>query len=488
MFTCWKYFENATPDFGMIQIMAQFFGRLHPVLVHLPIGILILAFIFEILSLFPRYKKLGQSTQPTILIGALFSIGAAISGYLLSQEGGYDEKLLGVHRNSGIATAIFATLFYFFRRKSILSLNNKGKRKTARLMFFALLVLLLSFTGHLGGSMTHGEDYLFNFDPETDIVNPVLKVEPGADIDSVVLYTDVIEPILAARCYSCHSSKKQKGQLRLDQVQFIEKGSKNGPVIVAGIADSSALYGRLMLPLEHEDHMPPNEKLQPSSAEIALIQTWIQEGASFTSQVQHYGQIENIRTYVNTLLAQTLRKPLIPTEPVSAPPASALSALTSKGILVVPVSRESNYVSVSFVNAREEADGGLAILAPLRDQLVWLNMSRTAITDLGLQAIGELHRLTELNLNYTPINGGGLKSIARLVNLTSLNLVGTEVGDEDLQHLTALRNLKKLFLYQTKVTSDGFKAFSELMPSVEIDTGGYNLPQLPGDSIIVQHD
>jgi hypothetical protein len=74
------------------------------------------------------------------------------------------------------------------------------------------------------------------------------------------------------------------------------------------------------------------------------------------------------------------------------------------------------------------------------------------------------------------------------VNLTSLNLVGTEVGDEDLQHLTALRNLKKLFLYQTKVTSDGFKAFSELMPSVEIDTGGYNLPQLPGDSIIVQHD
>ncbi|MBA4058338.1 MAG: hypothetical protein C0490_26710, partial [Marivirga sp.] len=253
-----------------MQMMTQFFGRFHPLLVHLPIGILFLAGIFEFLSYFQKYKKLRQAVQPSLFWGAVFAITAAASGYFLSQEGGYEDHLLSLHRNTGIATAIFATVLYFLRKSAVTFFENKGKRKLIRIFLFVPLIGLLSLTGHLGGSLTHGEDYLFGFSGEEEEIAPVLKITSPESVDSAVLYSDIIEPILTSRCYSCHSSKKQKGQLRLDEVQFILKGGKHGVIIEHNTPDSSALYSRLMLPLEDEHHMPPNEKPQLSSAEIAL--------------------------------------------------------------------------------------------------------------------------------------------------------------------------------------------------------------------------
>ena len=91
----------------------------------------------------------------------------------------------------------------------------------------------------------------------------------------------------ARECY-CHSSSKQKGDLRLDKEEFIMRGGKNGLVIKDGPVDSSSLYKRLILPLEDEDHMPPNEKPQLSSSEIALIQYWIEDHADFTKPVSEF--------------------------------------------------------------------------------------------------------------------------------------------------------------------------------------------------------
>ncbi|MDH5251117.1 MAG: hypothetical protein OEW40_19140, partial [Cyclobacteriaceae bacterium] len=114
-----------------MQIITAFIGRFHPLLVHLPIGILFLAFIFEFLSVFPKYRKLRKSIQPALLLGALFSIASAGSGYFLSLEGGYENELLTLHRNSGIATAVFASLFYFLHKNAVNFFRDKRKRKMA---------------------------------------------------------------------------------------------------------------------------------------------------------------------------------------------------------------------------------------------------------------------------------------------------------------------------------------------------------------------
>lgn len=467
-----------------MEIITQFFGRFHPLLVHLPIGILFLAFLFEFLAYFPKYKKLRQAIQPALFWGALFAVASACSGYFLSQEGGYEDRLLSLHRNTGIATAVFATLLYFLRKSAVTYFREKEKRKLVRIFLFIPLIGLLSLTGHLGGSITHGEDYLFYFADEPGAVAPSFKVTSAAGVDSAVLYTDIIEPILSSRCYACHSSKKQKGELRLDQIQFIEKGGKHGPVIDTRIADSSELYSRLMLPLEDDHHMPPEEKPQLSSAEIALLQAWIEEGASFEKQVMAFKQVSKIKGYLSSILSQANREPIVPVEEVPPAAANEIAALTSRGVLVIPVGSESNYLSVSFVNARNATDKELQLLLPLKTQLLWLNIGRTRITDEGLKIVGQLTNLTQLSLEYTAVQDKGLEELLPLSKLTSLNLVGTSISDQGLPHLTALKKLKKIFLYQTKITTVGIQELSGKLPVVEIDTGSYQLPKLVTDTLI----
>jgi hypothetical protein len=114
----------------------------------------------------------------------------------------------------------------------------------------------------LGGSITHGSDYLTkHFPPATKVI--VKQKESRYLMCSKALaYTDVIKPILETRCYGCHGPNKQKGKLRLDEPDFILKGGKDGKIIIAGKADESNLIERIFLPKENEDHMPPKEKAQ----------------------------------------------------------------------------------------------------------------------------------------------------------------------------------------------------------------------------------
>jgi len=468
-----------------MDIVAQFFGRFHPLLVHLPIGILYLAFIFEVLSCFTTYKKLRQAVQPALFWGGLFAILAAGSGYLLSQEGGYDDKLLQTHQYTGFATAILSTIHFFLRRNVAGYFPDKGKRSMVRIFLFVPLIGMLSLAGHLGGSLTHGEDYLFQFaDEGHEAEGPLFRFTSIEETDSAIFYRDIIEPILSSRCYDCHSSKKQKGQLRLDQVQFIEKGGKHGEVIVMGIPDSSLLYSRLMLPLEDEHHMPPNEKRQLSSVEIALVKSWIEEGAPFDKAVKDFRDASKITGYLSSILSQSSRVDIIPAENVSAADTKAIAALTAKGVLVVPVGSESNYISVSFVNARSTVDTDLEMLLPLREQLLWLNVGRTQITDEGLRVIAQLTTLSKLNLEYTGISDAGLVNLLPLKKLASLNLVGTKSGDEGTAQLSQMSNLKKIFVYQTQVTPAGVERVLTKSPALSIDTGHYYLPKLITDTLI----
>ena len=90
--------------------ITQFFGRFHPLLVHFPIGILILAFLFECLSRIKSYRKLRAAIPPSLLLGSLFAVASAFSGYFLSEEGGYEDDLLERHKTLGIATAVFSVI------------------------------------------------------------------------------------------------------------------------------------------------------------------------------------------------------------------------------------------------------------------------------------------------------------------------------------------------------------------------------------------
>jgi hypothetical protein len=155
-------------------------------------------------------------------------------------------------------------------------------------------------------------------------------------------------------------------------------------------------------------------------------------------------------------------------------------------IIVLPVSHESNYLSVNFVNDHAPGDGDLQLLLPRKKQIVWLNLGRTDITDAGLDIIAQLISLRRLNLAYTGITDEGLGKISSLSALRYLNLVGTTTSDAGLKHLRALKNLQKLFLYQTSVTQQGIKDLNRIAPSIQTDTGEYQLPKILTDSVVVK--
>lgn len=103
------------------------------------------------------------------------------------------------------------------------------------------------------------------------------------DVPKVTLnrsdFTGVIAPILDARCVSCHGPKKVKGKLRLDSLDAVMKGGKNGPSFVPGRPDTSMLLARVFLHPGAGDLMPPKEEKQLTDAQKEVLYTWI-EGRS----------------------------------------------------------------------------------------------------------------------------------------------------------------------------------------------------------------
>jgi Protein of unknown function (DUF1553)/Protein of unknown function (DUF1549)/Planctomycete cytochrome C len=102
---------------------------------------------------------------------------------------------------------------------------------------------------------------------------PARAAGPDADF-----FERRIRPVLATRCFSCHSSTlaDPKGDLSLDTKAGLARGGMFGPVIVPGKPAES----RLLLAIRYTDQsltMPPDGKL--SDEIIADFERWIASGA-----------------------------------------------------------------------------------------------------------------------------------------------------------------------------------------------------------------
>lgn len=87
-----------------------------------------------------------------------------------------------------------------------------------------------------------------------------------------------IRPVLADKCYGCHSSKLKSpmGGLVLDTKSGLKRGGNGGPVLVAGDPASSRLLKALTYN-QTELRMPPTGKLPDDK--IAAFEKWIAAGA-----------------------------------------------------------------------------------------------------------------------------------------------------------------------------------------------------------------
>ena len=113
------------------------------------------------------------------------------------------------------------------------------------------------------------------------ILSPVGAASLGAQEDpDASFFEQRIRPVLADRCYSCHSgsSGKRKGNLVLDSREGLFRGGDSGPAIVPGHADQSLLL-RAIRYADPDLRMPPREKEKLSLPQVADFELWITRGA-----------------------------------------------------------------------------------------------------------------------------------------------------------------------------------------------------------------
>ena len=147
---------------------ALFLGRFHPVILHVPIGLIFLALILEhahIRGLRQWIPKVPPETATFLMFcAAMSALVSTVLGWMLSYSGGYDPVLLQRHFLAGLVTAIGANAALLLKLVS-------DAYPASRLGAFAYQVALLAtgaslgLAGHLGASITHGEDYLTEYAP-----------------------------------------------------------------------------------------------------------------------------------------------------------------------------------------------------------------------------------------------------------------------------------------------------------------------------------
>jgi hypothetical protein len=407
------------------------------------------------------------------------AILSALTGYLLSFSGDYDEGLVITHQWFGISVAAVSIAMFYF--------HSKAASFKIQVSISILLFMLIVITGHLGGSLTHGSDYLTKSWSLTS--DTVAQRKPIPNVQEAMVYSDVIQPILQTRCYSCHGKNKQKGKLRMDDSLRLMKGGKDGPVIIPGNAEKSEMAKRLSLPREDDDHMPPKEKPQPTEQEIALIHWWIKSGASFDKKVKQLDQPEELKPALLALQNVQEKKiiiPDIPAKPVVKANDEAIKKLKDIGAVVEPVAQNTNYISANFVTVTKPGDKEVQLLLPLKEQLIELKLGGASITDSALLVISQFKNLMRLQLDHTKITDKGLANLKVLENLRYLNLVGTAVTEKGVLQLKDLKNLRSIYLYQTGVKKSEWKDLKKAFPKTLIDSGGYTVPFLPTDTIEVK--
>lgn len=463
----------------MLLTITEFIGRFHVLLVHLPIGFLLIALLLQWLAVYEKYQISQQVIKVIFFCGLVAATLSCITGYLLSLNGDYDESLVAWHMWMGISVASISFLLYAKLISGQLDIWYK--------MLCVCLLILILITGHLGGSLTHGSDYLTSaLSDEPDSVVVIKKIIPN--IQEANVYGDVVQPLLQAKCYSCHGEKRQKNNLRLDGENWILKGGKHGAVLNTN-PEESKLLKRILLPREDDDHMPPKQKPQFTEKEIALIHWWIDAGADFNKKVKDLQQPELIKPYLLALQSDHVEKkeiPVIPAEPVERANEKALQPLIAKGAIIIPVAQNSNYLMANFVSAVNITDADIKLLLPVKKQLAWLKLNDIGITDSALSVIGQFTNLTLLQLNNTVITDKGLGLINNLNKLQSISLVGTKVTAKGVMQLQTIKSLQSIYLYQTGVNKNDWPALQKAFPKTEIDSGGYVVPLLTTDTTIVK--
>jgi hypothetical protein len=136
--------------------------------------------------------------------------------------------------------------------------------------------------------------------------------------EGTIDYARDVKPLLKKKCGVCHGALRQKSELRLDVGRLILEGGEGGLVVVPAKSSESELIRRVTSK-DAFDHMPPEGEGDPlTPAQIALLKSWIDQGAKVPanekippSPLEYWSYQQPKRLTVPTVKnAKWLRRPI----------------------------------------------------------------------------------------------------------------------------------------------------------------------------------
>ena len=416
-------------------------GRFHPLIVHLPIGFLLLGLMMMVYD--RKENKHQKIIRFAFFWGTFSTLAAILTGTIQFNREGYLWEDIQGHLILGVLTFVFSFFMY---------LKLKGYHFLEKVSYRFLgygLVLILLITGHLGGNLTHGKDHLT--EPLPDQLKEVLGFEiPSRTLvllpesyQDLTLYSEVIQPILDQKCVSCHNPKKSKGDLLLHNLKGIMGGGTEGPIISMTNPMESEILKRIHLPREEKKHMPPKAKIQLSKAEKKLIDQWVLQGAPQNKTIAELG----LSTSYFTSFFPVDETGIYP-EPLLEPlDILMIDSLHSLGLQVSPIYKTSPLIKISAINAPDFKDKNAFVFLNVLDHIVDLDLGQTKVTDSIFKVLRKLKNLTVLKLNHTAISGKGINKLNSLEHLKQINLVSSNFEDEYLEDMFSFPALEKVHLH-----------------------------------------
>lgn len=435
----------------------QVIGRMHPMLLHFPIVLLMLT---GLLVNFP--KRFQKSVSISVLLRELLFVSALVSaltvimGLFLAREGGYDGSEFQWHKWIGVAISFVSWGLLWIQA------NQHKLHRYFLVGATNLCLVLVLIAGHFGASLTHGADF---------VLSPLRSGDAKVfDLENARVFEDAVLPIFKAKCLSCHNPSKPKGDLVLSDSASILKGGENGPLLPGGTTTESLLIQRLSLDISHEHHMPPEGKPQLTVEELALLQAWVANGAQFGLPVASLRADDTLMLAIQTIYQVEEE------EHFDFPSADeeSIKKLSSPYRVIRSVANGSPALAVSFYGTSFYSQQSLSDLKPIVQQIVSLNLSGMPVDKKDLEMLKSFSNLRKINLNNTPLDDEGIALLNAVATLKSVSLSGTAVTVEGAKSLLANDAIQKVYVWNTAINAEEVGQLAASYPAKYIEGGFVN--------------
>lgn len=469
-----------------MEVLVSSLGRLHPLLVHLPIGLLAGILVLEVAGAFSKAKQRFRPAVMALWVAcSLAAVLTALCGWQLASEGGYPVRRLFLHRWLSVAFVVAVLLL-----SSLQFLRSKAWGAILYHNVLVATVVLLLLSGHQGGSLTHGSSYLIKHFSERQALS-VPSIEVPSDVaegdalpggtpvvpnlsepvslafirEPTVQYVRHVQPILERSCVSCHGPDKIKGGLRLDSPAGLMEGGDYGSVMTPGDPRSSSLYTLVTLSSDDPDVMPQKGDLL-SREEQRILHDWILEGGRFAEGVERKGA--RVQPLQNIFKESDI-------VPLGAQLTKVVQQLEVQGVVIRFLPGPGGLLSLNFSHCRDGQVPPVSMAVDLAPRTGEIIAAGTTGASQFLVDLQNFREVTRLNLKDSDISDADLVHLRSLTALTDLNLSGTPVTDAGLLTVGKLDSLKNLYLWNCQTTTAAIRELEKQLPYTRVIDSVLNL-------------